>query len=154
VQVVAELENGATGATTWQQTFDADLTDVFAVQTQLASRVANALGAELGARETQDLARRPTRDPAAWDTYLRGNAVNRTDAASLRQAVASFEQAVALDSGFADVWAALSGANRALYTVPHTASARRAREAASRAIEIAPRRKPRRPIRCLQCSTP
>ena len=59
VQVVAELVDGKTGATTWQQVFDADVTDVFSMQTAMATRVAGALGAALGSNEQQQLATRP-----------------------------------------------------------------------------------------------
>ena len=55
VQVVPELIDGRTGATRWQQPFDTDLTDVFQVQAQIATRVAAALGAQIGSREQQHL---------------------------------------------------------------------------------------------------
>jgi serine/threonine-protein kinase len=139
VQVVAELENGETGATTWQQTFDADLTDVFAIQSQMAQRVAGALGTELGAKETEDLAKRPTQNAAAWDAYLRGKAVTGNDPASLRLAVASYEQAVALDSNFAEAWARLSSAEGNLYFngSRDPGALMRSLEAATRAIAVA-----------------
>ena len=140
VQVVAELVNGGTGATTWQQTFDADLTDVFAVQSAIATRVATALGAELGTKETQDLAKRPTRNAAAWDAYLRAMAVTANDPASLRQKVGNAEQAVALDSNFTDAWAALSMGESQLYAngSRDPGALARALEAARRAMALAP----------------
>ncbi len=140
VQVVAELENGSTGATTWQQTFDADLTDAFAVQAAIATRVATALGAELGTKESRDLAKRPTRNAAAWDAFLRATAITGNDPASLRQQVANAEQAVALDSNFTEAWAELSMAEALLYSnASHDPGARaRALEAARRAMTMAP----------------
>ena len=140
VQVVAELENGSTGATTWQQTFDADLTDVFAVQAAIATRVATALGAELGTKETQDLAKRPTRNAAAWDAFLRATAITGNDPAALRQRVANAEQAVALDSSFTEAWAVLSMAEAQLYANASRdpGALARALEAARRAMTIAP----------------
>jgi eukaryotic-like serine/threonine-protein kinase len=108
VQVVPELIDGRTGATTWQQPFDTDLTDVFQIQAQIATRVASALGAQLGSREQQELAERPTTNAAAYDLYLKGRALTSIDAGTQRQAAAFFEQAVALDSTFVDAWSALS----------------------------------------------
>ena len=140
MQVVAELVNGASGATTWQQTFDADLTDVFAVQSAIATRVATALGAELGTKETEDLAKRPTRNAAAWDAYLRATAITGNDPAMLRQRVANAEQAVALDSNFTEAWAVLSMADAQLYANASRdpGALGRALEAARRAMALAP----------------
>jgi serine/threonine-protein kinase len=140
LQLVAELVNGQTGATAWQQTFDADLTDVFAVQGQVATRVAGALGAQLGAKESADLGKRPTENPAAWDAYLKGRSINGGDPVSLRQAMDNFEQAVALDSGFADAWAGLATAATRLYTngARDPAVARRARESVDHALRLGP----------------
>ncbi|HET7602709.1 MAG TPA: protein kinase [Gemmatimonadales bacterium] len=140
LQLVAELVNGKTGSTDWQQTFDADLTDVFAVQGQVATRVAGALGAQLGAKESADLGKRPTENPAAWDAYLKGRSINGGDPVSLRQAMDNFEQAVALDSGFADAWAGLATAATRLYTngARDPAVARRARESVDHALQLGP----------------
>jgi TolB-like protein/Flp pilus assembly protein TadD len=140
VQVVAELENGSTGATTWQQTFDADLTDVFAVQSEVATRVASALGAELGAKEAEDLGKRPTQNPAAWDAYLRARAATGNDPATLRLQMANYEQAVALDSSFAEAWAGLSLSQGRLYYngSRDPGALARSLEAANRAMAVAP----------------
>jgi eukaryotic-like serine/threonine-protein kinase len=108
VQVVAELVNGKTGSTAWQQSFEADLTDVFEVQAQIAARVAGALGTQIGAAESAALARRPTANPAAWAAYLKGKAITAVDPISQRAAAAQFEQAVAMDSTFIDAWGSLS----------------------------------------------
>lgn len=108
MQVVPELVDGRTGATTWQQSFDTDVTDVFTVQAEIATRVATALGAQLGSSEAEQLAARPTTNAAAYDLYLKGKALTSLDVGTSRQAATYFEQAVALDSGFVDAWAALS----------------------------------------------
>jgi TolB-like protein/predicted Zn-dependent protease len=140
LQLVAELVNGRTGSTDWQQTFDADLTDVFAVQGQVATRVAGALGAQLGAKESEDLGKRPTENPAAWDAYLKGRSITAGDPVSLRQAVDKFEQAVALDSAFVDAWAGLAIAATRLYSngARDLVVARRAGEAVDRALRLGP----------------
>ena len=115
VQVVSELVDARTGATAWQQSFEAPLTDVFEVQSQIAARVAEELGTQLGTQETRTLARRPTVSPAAWDAYLKARAITSSDPLSLRQAVGHLEQAVALDSTFVEAWASLSNRTRGLF---------------------------------------
>ena len=140
VQVVPELIDGRTGATRWQQPFDTDLTDVFQVQAQIATRVAAALGAQIGAREQEQLEERPTNNAAAYDLYLKGRALTSVDAGTQRQAAAYFEQAVALDSGFVDAWSELS---RALSRVFSNGSrdpvvAARAKAALDRTVALAP----------------
>ncbi|HET8648853.1 MAG TPA: protein kinase [Gemmatimonadales bacterium] len=139
LQVVAELVDSA-GATAWQQTFDADLTDVFAVQGQVATRVAGALGAQLGASESADLGKRPTENAAAWDAYLKGRSFSEIDPVSLRRAMDNYEQAVALDSGFVDAWAWLARSATSLYGNGgrDPVVARRAREAMERALQLGP----------------
>jgi serine/threonine-protein kinase len=138
VQVVSELVDGRTGSTTWQQSFEADLTDVFEVQAQIASRVAGALGTQIGARESRDLTRRPTSSPAAWDAYLKGRAITAVDPVAQRAAAAWFEQAVALDSAFVEAWGALSLAMSRVYSngAREAVAGRRSREAFERAIAL------------------
>jgi len=108
VQVAPELVDGHTGATTWSQSFDTEVTNIFEVQSQIATRVASALGARLGTQDVQQLAGRPTTNVAAYDLYLKGKALTATDAGTMRLAATYFEQAVALDSAFVDAWAALA----------------------------------------------
>ncbi|HET9292698.1 MAG TPA: protein kinase [Gemmatimonadales bacterium] len=140
VQVVPELVDGKTGATAWQEAFDTDLTDVFEVQSQIATRVAGALGAALGAEEHQQLAERPTANLAAWELYLKGRAIADVGARSQRQAASYFEQAVALDSTFVDAWAALSIAiGRVFYAGSRDPSAAaRSKVAMDRALALDP----------------
>ena len=68
VRVSPELIQVATGSTRWQQPFDASITDVFQVQADVASRVAQALDLALGAGQKQALAERPTAQPARRTT--------------------------------------------------------------------------------------
>jgi eukaryotic-like serine/threonine-protein kinase len=142
VQVSPELIDVGTADARWQQPFDASLTDVFQVQADIAGRVAEALDVAIGTRQQQVLENRPTRNLAAYDAYLRGQA-QRTlgnGPAQLREAIDYFERAVALDSGFVAAWAALSNAGGLLYsnTTPSAAVADRARSAAERALALDP----------------
>jgi TolB-like protein/tRNA A-37 threonylcarbamoyl transferase component Bud32/Tfp pilus assembly protein PilF len=140
VQVVPELIGTRSGDVTWQQTFDASLTDVFDVQSEIAGRVAEALGVALGGEERRKLAERPTSNLAAWDLYLKGRALTANDPATLKQAAGYFDQAAALDTTFTDAWARLAASLSNLYYngTPDPEVARRARDAAERALAIDP----------------
>jgi TolB-like protein/tRNA A-37 threonylcarbamoyl transferase component Bud32 len=140
VQVVPELINVKTGAGTWQQSFDADLTDIFQVQGSIATQVAGALNVALAPQEEQELVERPTSNLAAYDLYLKGLAVPGNDPSSLRQSIAHYEQAVALDSTFAEAWARLGRVLSNLYfnSTPSPEVAARALRAIDRAKALAP----------------
>jgi serine/threonine protein kinase/tetratricopeptide (TPR) repeat protein len=149
VEVSPELVEAVAGrppTTRWQQPFDAAVTDVFQVQGDIASKVASALDVALGAEQKQALAEKPTADPAAYDAYLKGEAmslrVGTSDPLRLRQAIGFFEQAVAIDSGFAQAWAQLSRASSLLYFngTPSPELARRAKGGADRALSLTPNR--------------
>jgi serine/threonine-protein kinase len=140
LQVLPELVTTRTGEATWQQTFDADLTDVFQVQAQIASRVATALGMALGGDEQRRLADRPTETGAAWELYLTGRALTGRDPTTLKQAAGFYDQAAALDTTFSQAWANLSMTLSILYFngTPDPAIGGRAREAGERATRLAP----------------
>jgi TolB-like protein/Flp pilus assembly protein TadD len=138
---LVEVKRAAAPATRWQESFDAVLDDVFKVQGEIATRVAGALRLTLGARDEQKLAVAPTTNLAAYEAYVRGNALRRSqDAPSLRQAVALLEQAVSLDPSFAQAWASLAAARSMLYfnSVPRPELGAAALAAAERALELAP----------------
>ena len=145
VHVTPELvEVRKAGAPTakWQHGFDAALTDVFAVQSVIASRVAEALGVALGAGEEKRLSEKPTQDLSAYNAYLKGEEIwNGTgdDSPSMRKALALYDQAVALDPAFLGAWARVSWASSILYanSTPTPALAERARSAAEKAIALA-----------------
>ena len=144
VRVTPELIDTHTDAVAWQQTFDADPTDVFKVQQTIATRVAEALGVALGASEQQELAARPTENLAAYDAYLRGEAIIQnlagSDPGMLRRAATYYEQAVGLDSLFGQAWARLANVRAALFfaSVPTAADGDAARLAADHARSLAP----------------
>jgi TolB-like protein/tetratricopeptide (TPR) repeat protein len=130
----------------WQQPFDASLTDVFQVQSDIATKVAQALGTTLGAGEQRQLAEKPTQNLAAYDAYLKGEqvsgAMTNTDPPTLRKSLGLYEQAVALDPGFAEGWARVSVASSLLYRngVPTPELADRSLKAAEKSLSLAPNR--------------
>ncbi len=102
VRIVAKLVDSATGHDLWVETYDRELTDIFAIQTDVALHIAAALRAELSPDERQRIARPPTHNLHAYELYLQGrHSLGRYTAEGLRNAIGCFEQAVAEDPGFA-----------------------------------------------------
>jgi serine/threonine-protein kinase len=144
VRVSPELIQVSTASTRWQEPFDAALTDVFQVQADVASRVAQALDVALGTEQQEALAGRPTASLPAYELYLQGNEAaagfDQVVPAELRRAVGFYERAVALDSSFALAWAQLSRAHAYIYQIslPTAAGAAQAKAAVERALALAP----------------
>jgi serine/threonine protein kinase/tetratricopeptide (TPR) repeat protein len=143
---LVEVSGSGAPASKWQQPFDASITDVFQVQSDIASKVAGALGVALADSDKKQISEKPTDNLPAYDAYLKGEAAwhggASADPASGRKALAFYEQAVALDPKFAQGWAAVSLANANIYgnSIPTPQLAQRAREAAEKAIALAPNR--------------
>jgi TolB-like protein/Flp pilus assembly protein TadD len=140
---LVEVAPGTAATTKWQQPFDAALTDVFQVQADIASRVAQALDVAIGAGQREALAEKPTANLAAYDAFLKGEGAGiGSDVPSQRRAIGFFEQAVALDSTFAQAWAHLARAHSLVYYLgaPTAGDAEAARVAAERAVALAPGR--------------
>jgi TolB-like protein len=140
---LVELRESAPPASKWQEPFDAALTDVFQVQSEIASRVARSLGVALGAGDKARLASAPTRSLDAYDAFLKGEEVSNSlgaDAVSARKALEFYERAVALDPGFARAWSQLSLANSIIYSQdsPTPERAEHALSAARKAIALDP----------------
>jgi serine/threonine-protein kinase len=143
VRVVVQLIDAKTDTQRWAETYDRELTDVFAIQSEVALSVASALQAALTSGERERLGQRPTDDLAAYDLYLLGrhNLNKRTDE-SIRQAIGHFESALALDSRFVRAHAGLSEAylfaGMGYAAMPPKDALPRAKAAAARAIELDP----------------
>ena len=141
-----EVSAGSLPTAKWSQPFDAELVDVFKVQSEIASKVAGALNIALGAQQRQRLSERPTANLPAYDAYLQGEAatqqLNVFSPPSLRRGIQFYESAVALDTGFALAWAQLGRARAVLYfaSSPSPTLAAEARRAVERAEALAPDR--------------
>jgi serine/threonine-protein kinase len=145
VRVSPELIRVTDGTARWQEPFETELSDVFSVQSDIASRVAQALDVALGTSAKQQLQERPTGNVAAYEAFLRGEqesqSLTLSDAVPLRKAVESYEQAVGLDPSFAQAWAQLSrAACRIAASTPTPADADRCRIGAEKAVALAPNR--------------
>ncbi len=108
VRVATELVDGATGKVTWRDTFDAPMADAFTIQGQIATRVTGALGTVLGQAATDALASTLTKNPEAYDLYLKAQGVRIIGTGGARARATLFEQAVALDSNFTRAWGGLA----------------------------------------------
>jgi serine/threonine-protein kinase len=143
---LVDVSPGRTPTTKWQQPFEAAMTDVFKVQAEIASKVASSLDVALGAAQKQVITERPTASIAAYEAFLKGEAATQSigsfEASDLRDGIGFYEQAVALDSTFAQAWAQLARAQAQYYynVIPTPAAADAARRAAERAAALAPGR--------------
>jgi TolB-like protein/class 3 adenylate cyclase len=119
IRVNVQLINAATDAHLWAETYDRDLIDVLAVESEVATQIASALRAALTRDEKERLAARPTNNAQAYEFYLRAKQL-RSGESNTRsvqeEAGRMFEQAVALDPGFAAAHAGLASVSGLLYT--------------------------------------
>jgi adenylate cyclase len=109
VRVVAQLVDGRTEAPLWSETFDRHLADVFAVQSEVALRIATALEAALSPEERERILDRPTRDAAAYDLFLRARELPSGSREANETAIELLRQALARDPGFALAYGSLAG---------------------------------------------
>jgi TolB-like protein len=142
LRVTAEMVRTTTGDVIWSERYDRANSDVLSLQEDLASAVATAITGRLLPSEQRAIAVQPTRNPAAWDHFLRGNAAlaQRTSAAYAR-ALTEYETAARLDPGFsralarvAYVYGVASWRSERVNGLEPDSSWRLAEAAASRAI--------------------
>src|SRR5712664_1445578 len=146
VRVNAQLIDARTDAHLWAQTYDRDLADVFAIQSEIAKAIAEQLQAKLSPNEKKAIERPPTTDLAAFDRYSRAKTLILTTALNpsdknLLQAIELLNSAVARDPSFHAAFCQLVLAHDKLYadSDDHTPARLAAAEAAlQRAIELRP----------------
>ncbi len=144
VRVNVQLIKAADDSQLWADTFDRKLTDIFAVETEVAKAIADQLRAKLTGQEEQVIAAKPTDNPRAYDAYLRGLAyISKTaNTANSLAAQKYFREALRLDPKFALSWALLSvtdaHAYLAQYLQPTVALREEARQAAETALTLQP----------------
>jgi TolB-like protein len=110
VRITAQLINAVTGFHLWSQTYDRDLGDLLKLQTEIAESVASALRVTLLRDEVAKIEVGGTRNPAAFDAYLRAMRAYNTyhDDKDLQAAVATFTDAIQLDPSYALAYAGRS----------------------------------------------
>src|SRR5215470_6691382 len=146
VRVNVQLIDAQTDSHLWAETYDRKLTDIFAVESEIAKGIAESLQAKLTGREEQALAAKPTNNPEAYDAYLRGLAFESRgfffDTAT-KTAIDSYQRAVRLDPNFALAWARLSRVHAHLYFAADKTATRR--DAAKSALDNAQKLEPNSP---------
>jgi TolB-like protein/cytochrome c-type biogenesis protein CcmH/NrfG len=110
VRITTQLVNGMTGFHLWSATYDRDLGDVLKLQTEIATAVANALKVTLLGDEAARIELGGTRNPGAFDAFLRGSKAfgSEHDPKSLQEAIAAYTEAIRLDPNYALAFAGRS----------------------------------------------
>jgi TolB-like protein/Tfp pilus assembly protein PilF len=111
VRVSVQLINASDEAHLWAETYDRKLTDIFAVESEIAKNIADALRAKLSGPEQHAIAARPTENAEAYQLYLKGRYFwNKRTGADLKRAIDYFDQAIEKDPGYALAYAGLADA--------------------------------------------
>jgi tetratricopeptide (TPR) repeat protein len=109
VRVSVQLINALTDAHLWAETYDRKLTDIFAVESEIAKTVAETLQAKLTGSEKSSIAKVPTANPEAYELYLKGKFfLAKRSGADLRKAIEYFDQAIAKDPNYALAYVGLA----------------------------------------------
>lgn len=142
VRVNVQLINALNDEHIWSDVYDRDLTDVFAIQTDLAKSIAQELSAKLSPTEKEQMTRKPTENGEAYLAFLQAHNFHREveDLAKLKQAEQLYERALQLDPKFALACASSSRLQSWIYhTFEPTAERReKARALADRALRLQP----------------
>jgi TolB-like protein/Tfp pilus assembly protein PilF len=123
VRVIAQLIDARNDAHLWAQTYDRDLADVFAIQSEIAKAIADQLQAKLSPNEKKAIEQPPTTDLAAFALYSRAKSLLLTASFSVtqdqdrRKAIELLDEAVKRDPSFFDAYCQLAGAHEDLYAV-------------------------------------
>lgn len=134
VRVTAQLINATTGFHLWSKTYDRDLDDVLRLQTEIATAVAEALKVTLLGDVSERIELGGTRNPAAFDAYLRGMRIARTALTGEQHqgGIASYTEAIHLDPKFAQAFAerSLALGNYAAFNINNPVAAHETHETA------------------------
>jgi TolB-like protein/Tfp pilus assembly protein PilF len=135
VRVSADLVDARNDHTIWAESYDRDLTDIFAIQSEVAQTIVRKLNATLSPEEQRSIKAKPTDNLEAYDLYLRANELILYASASLgsgdlekplQEAIGYLERAVRLDPRFTLAYCASASAHDLLYYYPDATPERRA----------------------------
>ena len=140
VRVTVQLINAMTNSHLWAEIYDRKLTDIFAVESDIAKAIADQLQAKLSGSEKQMMAAQPTTDTTAYELYHKGKSVwEKRSGDNIPKAIAYYEQAIARDPNYALAYAGLA---KAYILLPFYAGADRldafskAKDAALKALRL------------------
>jgi eukaryotic-like serine/threonine-protein kinase len=109
VRITAQLIRAATDEHLWAETYDRDLRDILALQSEVARAIAQEIQVKLTPREEASLAHCRTVDPAAYEAYLRGlHSWNKRSESGLKKGIEHFQQAIEEDPTYARAYAGLA----------------------------------------------
>src|SRR6516165_2325968 len=109
VRVHVQLIDARTDSHVWADEFDRKLQDIFAVETEIATKIADRLRAKLSGREQRAIAVRPTTNTEAYQLYLQGRYLfGQRNEAPLLKAVDYFKQALAKDPNYAQAYSGIA----------------------------------------------
>jgi TolB-like protein/Tfp pilus assembly protein PilF len=140
VRVNVQLINALTDAHLWAEIYDRKLTDIFAVESDIAKTIADTLQAKLTGSEKTAMSKKPTTNPEAYELYLKGRFFwNKRTGADLRKAIDYFNQTIAKDPNYALAYCGL--ADSYLLLSPYGAAAPKdsvpqAKAAVKKALEL------------------
>src|SRR6266487_1180573 len=140
VRVNVQLINALTDAHLWAETFDRKLTDIFAVESEIAKTIADTLQVKLSGSEQHAMAAQPTRNAEAHQLYLKGRFFwNKRTGNDLKKSIDYFQQAIVADPNYALAYAGVADAY--VFLPGYTAGAPRdcypkAMAAAKKALEL------------------
>jgi serine/threonine protein kinase/Tfp pilus assembly protein PilF len=141
LRITAQLADTGTGFPIWSERYDREMKDVFEVQDEIASKIAQALRITLSPQEKEEIAAKPTANLQAYDLYLRGKSyARRLQRQDLEFAAQMFENAVILDPNFALAFAALANVYAENYWLHGRVASwmERAMKAAGTAVALRP----------------
>jgi TolB-like protein/Tfp pilus assembly protein PilF len=140
VRVNVQLINAMTNSHVWAEIYDRKLTDIFAVESDIAKAIADQLQAKLSGSEKQMMAAQPTTDTEAYELYHKGKSLwEKRSGDNIPKAIAYYEQAIARDPNYALAYAGLA---KAYILLPFYAGADRldafskAKDAALKALRL------------------
>ena len=140
VRVNVQLIHAATDTHLWAETYDRKLTDVFAVESEIAKAIAERLKANLTGTAEHVLASRPTENPEAHQLYMKGRYFwNKRTTENLKKAIDYFEQAIGKDPAYALAYSGLADVHEVLpyyAATPPKDDAQKALAAARKAVEL------------------
>ena len=142
VRVNVQLIKAEADSHLWADTYDRKLTDIFAVESEVAQRIADSLEAKLTGREKAAISYVGTKVPAAYDAYLRGIALRNSQSRQDQEKLIEYcRQAVALDPDYAAAWAELAFAQGLQFIQSERTDAQRAevQKAAENALRLDPK---------------
>jgi TolB-like protein/Tfp pilus assembly protein PilF len=142
VRVNVQLINALTNSHLWAEIYDRKLTDIFAVESDIAKTIADQLQAKLTGSEKQMIAAQPTSDTIAYELYHKGRSLwGKRTGDNIPKAIAFYEQAIARDPNYALAYAGLASAHilSPFYAgADRRAAAAKAKEMALKALSLDP----------------